>query len=145
MSSLMKLIFQGGRTLITAQIVTLVNNTQLIVDVTIPVNRRYLLKSVKIVNPDDVVRTVNIDKYETAGAVRLIKAVNSFAAVPQNNVRQVPCFVAAGSELYDPSLEHGTELLTAGHTLRITWFAGGASAGGAIDNGLVINWLVIDV
>lgn len=135
------LMFQGGEIDQEVTSITLVNNTEKIVDWACPTTKRRILLSVRVLNPDDVGRTVTLLKYKEAAKTNLIKTMMS-QAVAASASAQWPLGLAIVS-----AQRRGTmpaEFFGPGNTMQIRWPAGGASAGGTDADGLVIEYLEID-
>lgn len=133
-----------GRLVQEVVVITLVNNTGLTTDIVVPAGKRWLVQSIKVLNPDDVGRATSIDFYKEAAATNRIKrlALADVAAVgellwPNNTLDDV--------DDADPRGHAWPLLVTEGNLIRIVQAAGGASAGGASVQGLVYQHLEIDI
>jgi len=121
--------------------ITLANNTAKTVDSTVPANKRWLLLGVKAMNPDDVGRDLYIDHYKEAAKTNLIRRLA--AETPAAGARtQWPSSVA-GDVTKTP--KHDLMVMDAGETISILWAAGGASSGGTDADGLVVDYLEVQV
>lgn len=121
--------------------VVLANNTAKNIDTTVPAGKRWRLLNIKVANPDDVARNINILKYLEAAKTHLI---STYVHIEE---------IGVAASLNVPSKNHTDErereLITpdiydAGNTINVIWAAGGASAGGTDADGLVIEYLEID-
>lgn len=133
--------FPAGRLQQGVTEVVLVNNVTKTIDTTVPAGKKWVLLGIKVTNPDDVQRSVNLFKYKEAAKTNLIKYYGSEA------------FNAAELVFYPSAVPTATgwittwiplEVLVAGNTISIVWSAGGASAGGTDADGLVIEYLELD-
>lgn len=134
--------FQGGKKVVNVTSVTVVNNTLKSVLKTVPVGKRWMLLSIKVVNPDDVNRSITVRHWLEVAATNLIKILVYNAAIGTGAALQYPINIE-GTYIYKfiPSLE----ILDAGETLGAVWGAGGASAGGTTADGLVIEYMEMDM
>ena len=114
--------------------VTLVNNTQKVEEVAPAAGKRWLLLNIKLTNSDDVAREIEIITLDTVDVLSLLW---TDAAVGAGAVKNWPDI----DYPWHPVILDGT----VGDKLRITWAAGGASAGGTDADGLVVQALEIDV
>lgn len=136
-------IFLGGALKQDVTSVTLVNNTQKVVDITCPANKRRLILNIKAVNCDDVARNIQIWKFKEAACTNLISLLLSVAAVAAADFVNYPNTTTGSS--YVNSAGNVPQLLEAGNTIRIIWAAGGASTGATDADGLVVEYLEVDV
>ncbi|MFH1327294.1 MAG: hypothetical protein ABIH76_00340 [Candidatus Bathyarchaeota archaeon] len=123
--------------------VTLVNNTAKTEDVTVPQGERWLLLGAKLANPDDVARVVGIDIYKEAAKTNLLRQLFQFSANASTS-RQWPSW-PSGSTSGSCTFQFALVILDAGNTLKCFWEAGGASAGGVDADGLVIEYLKVEI
>lgn len=120
--------------------VTLVNNTEKIIDKTVPSHKRWLLLSVKMVNCDNVARTLSIQKWKEAAITNHIKTLTTAATAAAARLQ----YPNSSNNLWDYSPLPQLEILSAGNTLRFIWGAGGVSAGATDADGLVIEYLEVE-
>lgn len=133
--------FQGGKLNQSVISVTLVNNTAKTIDITVPAGKRWMFLGLKITNPDNVARNINVHLYKEAGKTNLIKRILVQTGVAASGERYYPNSVTATltvMSFYVPTFLEG------GNTIESVWAAGGASAGGTDADGLVIEYLEID-
>jgi len=134
-------LIRKGKIVQSVTSITLVNNTAKTVNVTVPSGKRWLLLSLKMGQPDNVQRTLTVDKYKEAAKTNFMGplvtvglGVGILQLWPTNDavhtIRNIACNPA--------------EIMHDGNTLAITWAAGGASAGGTDADGLVYEYLEID-
>ena len=124
--------------------VTLVNNTQLQEVIGTTAGERWVLEFIKLTNPDDVNRRVTIILYgDVALTVELLtlfdETVNAGAEAvwPRKN--------HADDQDVMWNIDYGAIILDRVNALRITWYAGGASAGGADVDGLIVSAVEVRV
>jgi len=126
--------FPSGEVRADVYSLTLANNTAKTNNYTVPDDTLWVLQSVRMTNPDDVQRTINMRLYKTSAKTSEIGLLSSVAA-------------AAGAAIMYPNTGSGSAtflvprenlVLFAGNTLEITWAAGGASSGGTDADGVVI-------
>jgi len=122
--------------------VTLVNNVTKTIDVVVPDNKKWILLSFKVTNPDDVARTITAVLYKEAAKTNYIKRLMSEAAVGATAIRQWPKETNSSTVQRVPTLP--AEIVTEENTLNVVWATGGASAGGTDADGLVVTYLEID-
>ena len=134
--------FSGGKPVQEVTSVPLVNNTALTIDKTVPAGKIWLLKSIKIVNPDDVGRSVTVVIYKEVAKTNTLDLIISGITITAAATRMLPSFIAtswaSSSGLFKD------KMMVAGNVLSITWAAGGASAGGTDADGLIVEYLEID-
>lgn len=128
-------IFDAGEPKQPVTSVTLVNNTAKTVDTTVPAGKKWKFNSIKITNPDDVARTVDFLFYKEAAATNLILTLDA-TSVGAAGTLQFPRYAASAS-LHTFPVVH---TLIAGNIIRVTWRAGGVSAGGTDADGLVTTY-----
>lgn len=121
--------------------ITLVNNTQLITDLTVPAGKRWRLLNIIAHNPDDVDRGIDMWKYVEAAKTNLIKRYQ-FRTVGASEYINWP---GMGDTYEWPPHGNVPEILDEGNTISIVHYAGGASTGGSRNDGLVIEYLEIDI
>ena len=124
--------------------VTLVNNTQKTVDVTVPQGERWLLLWWNVTNPDDVVRNMTVSLYKELAKTNVLAKLLYKANVAAASVERF------GMPHYKPTVaaENLTDypiLLAAGNTISFVWSAGGASAGGTDADGLIYCYLKVEI
>lgn len=135
--------FPGGELKQEVTSVTLVNNTVKTVDVPVPAGKKWVLKSIKTSNPDDVARGITWYKYKEAGKTNLIYTMFVQAALGAAGVRVINSTMVRTTN-NDYGYIPDEDVWVAGNTLSIVWAAGGASAGGTDADGLIIEYLEID-
>ena len=131
--------FPAGSYVADVRDITLVNNT--VLSVTLSVTdalTQYRILNVKAVNCDDVARNIAIVKYSEAAKINVVKNLDSIAR-------------NAGSVLNWPNTNTGAvattpsgikpELLVSPAVLVVIFSAGGVSAGGSDDDGVVFEYL----
>ena len=123
--------------------ITLVNNTAKTEDVTVPQGERWSLLSVKMANADDVDRVVQCDVYKEVAKTNLIKRLLYETCTANDKHRQWPCHTTATSG--NTMGDYAPVILDAGNTLEFTWAAGGASAGAVDADGLVVEYLKVEI
>jgi len=135
-------IFQGGKKVISVTSITLANNTAKTVDITVPTIKRWLLLSAKMTNPDNVTRNAYMFHYKESTKTNFVKTLTTASNL------------ASGAGLQYPNSETGVInkapfpqviILDPNETLVFTWDAGGASAGGTDADGLIVEYMEIDV
>jgi len=133
--------FLGGKLVQEVTSITLVNNTEKLETASPGTGKRWLLLGVRMLNPDDVNRVLVIDKYKEAAKTNLVKRL-VVATLGPAGAMQWPYGVPTETEK-----RSGTppEILEAGNTLEFKWSAGGASTGGTDADGLVVEYLEIDL
>lgn len=135
--------FPGGKLKQEVTEVILVNNVTKTIDVLVPAGKIWILLGVKLLNPDDVDRTVNIYKYKEAAKTNLIATLFTAAITAVTELGHWPFVGAAGNTMRSfPT--NPAEMLASGNVLSIVWTTGGASAGGTDADGLVVEYLEID-
>lgn len=129
--------------------ITLANNTAKTEDNTVPANKRWLLLNIRITNPDDVTRTVTVYKYKEAAKTNIIKqwegvdiATTGAINLPKN---QMLADANKGSNRAHAEFPKQGDVCDAGNTISVTWAAGGASSGGTDADGLVLEYLEVDM
>jgi len=132
--------FQGGRLVQPVTSVTLANNTALVVDKTVPAGKRWILLGAKMTNPDSVQRNCFMIIYKEAAKTNLLRWLTT-ATVAATSWMQYPNSNTGTSYLNHPTLI----VLDAGNTITFDWNAGGASAGGVDADGLILEYLEMDV
>jgi len=135
--------FPGGKLVQEVTSLTLVNNTAKTVDKTVPSGKRWILLAFRFSNPDDVARTLTCNKYKEAGKTNYIKRLTSNAAVGAASWIQFPNVTPSVTAQSQPTRPF--EVLEAGNTLSFVWATGGASAGGTDADGLVLEYLEMDI
>jgi hypothetical protein len=127
--------FPSGSIKTSVTSVTVVNNTTKTVDISVPTDTVWAIQSIKVVNPDDVARTVGINLYNEVAKTNQI-ALLTAASVGAGGLIHYPSNAAVeNSEL----TRTGYPLvLGPGMTINIVLAAGGASSGGTTADGIVI-------
>jgi len=141
MSQVLAWVVEAGRLIQSVTSITLVNNTLKTVDFTMVAGKRWILKNVKIVNPDDVQRVTDLSKYKTVAKTNKIKTmlnVTLGVGVTMNWPNSVNQANDQASRNFQP------EILIEGNTVTVAWAGGGASAGGTDADGLVVEYLELD-
>lgn len=125
--------------------VTLVNNTLFVHDYTVASGKRIKLMGLRVTNPDDVARDVQVRLYKEAGKTNYLRRlfVMSVPAAPGGAI-QWP-YLEAGDETTLDSRKLMEYILDEGNTIEFQWAAGGASAGGTDADGLVLIFMEIDI
>jgi len=124
--------------------ITLVNNTKKTEDVTVPQGERWLLLNVKMANNDDVTRDIRCTIYKEAAKTNMIRHLMFYAAVPTNAYRQWPSWPSGGTS-GSATFQNALVILDSGNTLDCIWEAGGASAGAVDADGLVVEYLKVEI
>lgn len=137
----LRYIIPGGILKQDVTSITLVNNTEFIIDKTVPTDMRWILLGIKITNYDDVARTVSVIKFKEAAKTNEIKVYFS-ASVAAFGRQQWPNS-STGNPDYSPLPM--LEILGPGNTIQIRWAAGGASSGSVDADGLVIEYLEVPI
>jgi len=122
--------------------ITLVNNTSKTEDVTVPAGKRWRLLGIKITNPDDVQRAISITKYKEAAKTNIIRTLVSYATLGAGGEANWP---NSRTALINTNELFHEEILDAGNIISVTWVTGGASTGGTDADGLVVEYLEVDV
>lgn len=135
-----KAVELGGELVQDVTSVVLVNNTTKTIDKTVPDNRKWIILSIRAMNPDDVQRNITITKFKEAAKTNTIKRYN-VAATAASSLLQWPSgpFTAAFARKSSAPFE----VLVTGNTIEIVWVAGGASAGGTDADGLIVEYLEV--
>jgi len=137
--------FAGGRKVNNITSLTVLNNTTLTIDVSPPAGRRWMVLSMKVVNPDNVARNVSVVHYAEAAKTNVIKYLSNTATAAGNpfqvwpsawNLAACPAFLSG----FGPML-----IVENPEVLEVSLVAGGASAGGVDADGLVIEVLELQV
>lgn len=139
----MEFDFPGGRVRQEATSVVLVNNTLKVIDTAVPDGKRWVVLSIKAMNPDNVDRTVSIRLYKEAlktNEIALLLSQSLSAAGAERGMW--PNTIATHAARSIAAIPG--EVLVAGNTINIQWAAGGASAGATDADGLVIEYLETD-
>jgi len=131
---------RGGKFNQDVSSITLVNNTLLNDDVTVPAGRRWLILGIRAVNDDDVDRVITIWKYLEAAATNPICVLMQGTATAGGGSVVFPN--SQDSASYPSHLPH---LCKEGNMIRVQWAAGGASAGSVDANGLIMEYLELNV
>lgn len=135
-------VFPAGKLQQSVTSVTVANNTAKTIDTTVPSGKRWILLSIRVTNPDDVQRTINIYKFKEAAKTNEIARFISNATNAGGRVHW-PYNASPISSRVIPSSP--AEIFDAGNTLSVVWAAGGVSGGGTDADGLVIEYLEVDV
>lgn len=136
-------VFHGGELVQDVTSVTLANNTAKTVDTVVPSGKRWLLLSIKVTNPDNVDRVVVINKWKEAAATNKIKTYLSTTVTAGGAVERHTGFTPSSTS-NQVGIQY-PEILDEGNLIRASWAAGGASAGATDADGLVIEYLEIDL
>lgn len=140
MSERLAWTFPGGAHEQKVTSVTLVNNTEKTVDTVVPAGKRWILLAVRAVNGDDVQRTVNIYIYKEAAKTNLLRQIFN-GAVGAGAAGQWPGMLDSVQYQYIWSLV----VLEAANAISVVWAAGGASTGAVDADGLIIDYLEVDL
>lgn len=140
MSESFAFIFLGGKKKIDVTSLTLVNNTDKNVKVTVPAGKRWLLINIKITNPDNVIRIGQIAHYKETALTNAVKSL-LYKSMAANEVLNFPSY----STDTGVTTQNQLLILDEGETLSFNWYAGGASAGGTDADGIVVEYLEIDL
>ena len=123
-------IFEGGERSDNYGPSTLVNNTQLIRDITIPAGERWVVYSASITNGDNVSRAISVFIWNSS--TQLIDWMALGQALAAGAEMVFPNMVAtAGMAQVHPII------LEAGDVIKIRFAAGGASAGGTAKSAVI--------
>lgn len=117
--------------------VTLVNNTVKTNDVTVPANRRWKLLHIRMVNCDDVARTMTIKIWKEAAKTNLLRTIINLSA-NAGVAHEYPSSktgISSSTPLYAPII------LDEGNTIELKWAAGGASTGATDADAQVVEYL----
>lgn len=142
MSSKFAWTFQGGKLVQAVTSVTLVNNTALTIDITVPTGKRWILLGIKAVNCDDVSRVIVMTKYKESAKTNVVVLYGS-PSVAAGAMVVWPATTAASTSRWSASMPG--EILEPGNTITVQWVAGGVSAGATDADGLVIEYLEVDI
>lgn len=113
--------FPGGQLISNQADITLVNNTLLTTDITVPANMRWKLWCGESLNADNVGRRLEINIVEGAEIIHIVFD----ADIPAGNRQTYPNTTVAAR------MSAGLPIpMSAGQILRFVYSAGGASAGG---------------
>jgi len=121
-----------------------VNNTAKTQDITVPQGERWVLLGVKMANGDDVTRDVSCMVYKEAAKTNLLKSLFYYAAVGAGSIRLWPSWPSGGTSgafIYQTHLI----VLDPGNTLSCIWATGGASTGAVDADGLVVEYLKVEI
>jgi len=135
--------FPGGRKVADVTSVTLANNTALTVNKTVGTGKRWLLLSIRLTNPDNVARNCSIIHYKEAALTNVLDYLGYIAGLAAATAYQVPNTTTGTSTRSDGRTL--PKVLDAGETVSVNWAAGGVSAGGTDADGLVVEYLELDV
>lgn len=117
----------------------LVNNTALTRTITVPANARWLLRYGAVLNADNVDRGVDYIWDDGADALGGWNSPDTRVTVVAAQIATFP--MTAGSVSFQVGNPHEI-VLNEADRIRITWFAGGASAGGTAKSSAVVEeWL----
>lgn len=114
--------------------ITLVNNTQKTQDFSVATDCIYELIAIKATNPDDVARVVTIELFKEVAKTNHIATLGSGSVNAGSRLSWPGNSVSAAQNWLQPR----PCLLGPNWTIRVTWAAGGASAGGTDADGLVV-------
>lgn len=120
--------------------VTLANNTAKTVSVTVPEEEEWAVQSILMRNPDDVARACNVQlKTPSMGGTNHMvgKLVDGENAVAAAWVSYPSLAYATAKEL---NFAGGLFVAPAGSLIYFDWAAGGASSGGTVSNGILIQF-----
>ena len=130
--------FPGGRLKREIQSVTVADNTTKTITVTVPAGKLWRLLGVRMINPDNVSRTLKIYVYDENDNLLCILLERS--GIGANSYIQWPCTLESSSIKANPAIQ----LLKGGDYLKCIWAAGGASSGGTASAGLIIEYLELE-
>ena len=121
---------------------TLVNNTELTRTITVPTNSLWELEYGSVLNADDVTRVVNYEWDDGADGLGGWTPGQSATGLSLGAGRRdnFPLTVGSGGSATLPGVRQSP--LSAGDRILITWFAGGASAGGTAKSSAVVRELL---
>lgn len=134
----LKFVGPGGEPFQDPTSVALVNNTAKTIDVTVPAGKKWVLLAIKMMNPDDVARVLDINKWKEAAKTTEIARLENIS-------------LGAGGIIHWPNTDatsvirttasNPAEIMSAGNTLEFQWASGGASTGATDADGIVIEYL----
>jgi len=130
--------FPAGQIQQVVTSITLVNNTAKTVDTAVPAGKVWLLRSVKVCNPDDVARNTTGHIYKEAGKTNVVQQFFGAAQAATT------CYHYPGSSGVAGAGQEPI-VLTGGNVISVVWGSGGASAGGTDADGLVIEYQEVAV
>mgnify|MGYP005807211317 CR=1 FL=1 len=137
---MLALTFPGGKFVQDITSVTLVNATTLNIAKTVPAGKRWLLISIKALNPDNVDRVVTFSIYYEVALTNLLRTLNTESLTAAGaEALQWPAVGTAPTHTTSP--EWCLVLMAPGNTLNIQWLTGGASAGATDADGLILEYL----
>lgn len=128
-------IFPSGLITSHVEAVTVVNNTQKLIDWSVPTDTLRVLEGYTMTNPDSVARDLYARLYSSAAKTERLMYLSIGGSTPAGSHT---CFpnnddLAAGYSNNKQSVPLGP-----GMTVEFTWAAGGVSAGGTDTDGLAI-------
>lgn len=141
----MDFTFLAGRFTDNLTSVALVNNTEKVIDVTVPAGKRWFLMFVRMVNADDVARTIIAIIYKEAAKTNILLPLFTKSGLGAAGVIVYPSSMptSAGAYMAGACAPPGI-ILEAGHTISFTWATGGASTGATDADGLCVAVLEVD-
>jgi hypothetical protein len=139
--------FPGGKLKQEVTSLTLVNNTAKTIDIPVPTGKLWVLHILKVVNADDVGRTIEVVVYKEAAKTNIIAIlISAWPVDPLGTAAYTDTFIwPVADHFYSTNAKSNlTMLLTEGNVISITINAGGASSGGTDADGIVISYLETD-
>lgn len=133
--------FPGGELKQAVTSIVLVDNVAKTVDTTVPANKMWILITVRLVNGDDVARVCALHKFKESGKTNRIKTYAS-TSIAAGAALQFPGGVDTATSMKNLAQP---ELFVEGNTLSAIWAAGGASTGSTDADGLVLEYLELDL
>jgi hypothetical protein len=115
--------------------VTLVNNTEKIIDISVPTGERWQILSLRFLNPDDVQRACSFKVFKEAAKTNFVVWLLA-PALTAGAAGQWPSNTSSTTTMTIPPA-----ILAEGNIIEAKWAAGGASAGGTDADGLVVNYI----
>jgi len=126
--------------------VTLVNNVTKTIDTVVPQGERWFLLNVKATNPDDVVRDLTIALYKEAAKTNKLRLLLLQAALAANAAKEAEWPSKLVSTNDSSCLgSYAPIVLDAGNTISVIWTTGGASTGATDADGLVVEYLKVEI
>lgn len=131
----------GGRLVQDIQSVTLLNNTTHYQHTSVPANKRWILLGVRAVNGDNVARAMAIEVYDVVARTNMLRRLAYHGGILTTAALQWPSYgVDTGTTNH-----YGLVILGENNTITATWVAGGASGGSVDADGLVLEYIEIDM
>ena len=134
--------FPAGKLWQDVTSVTLVNNTAKTVDIVSKNHKRILILNIKATNPDNVARDITLTKYKETAKTNIIKTlytVSRNAGATLNWPNSIAAEIGTDPRMASPCILEYT------NKIAVVWGAGGVSAGGVDADGLVVEYLELDV